>query len=150
MALRNVTNRDDPRFRKISRPVEHFDERLWNLPDDMKDTLSKAGVYGCAAVHVGILRRVVVILDESGIIELVNPVVIDASEETKEVQEGSIAVGVPRGKVNRPKSVTVEGFDRHGKPITVTGKGFLAATLLHEIDHLDGVLFTDKMEADFK
>jgi peptide deformylase len=74
----------------------------------------------------------------------VNPVVVEISDETQEVQEGSIAPGSPRGKVIRPKSVTVSGFDRNGKEITVKGEGFLAATLLHEIDHLDGILFTDK------
>jgi peptide deformylase len=87
----------------------------------------------------------VVVLDESGVIELVNPVIAESSGETQEVLEGSIAPGSPRGYVTRPKSVTVSGFDRNGNPITVTGKDFLAATLLHEIDHLDGILFTDKI-----
>ena len=144
MALRNLTHWTDPRFRKASRPVEQFDERLWDLLGDMKDTLEKAKGYGCAAVHVGILRRVVVVLDDKVTFELVNPVVVEVSDETNEVQEGSIAPGSPRGKVIRPKSVTVTGFDRNGNEITIKGEGFLAATLLHEIDHLDGILFTEK------
>lgn len=144
MGIRNLTNWTDPIFKKTSRAVEKFDERLWNLLDDMHDTLMKVGGYGCAAVHVGILRRVVVVNDDDGIIELINPVIIETSEETQEVLEGSIAPGAPRGYVTRPKSVTVSAFDRNANPITVSGTDFLAATFCHEIDHLDGILFTDK------
>jgi len=144
MAIRNLTHWDDPIFRKKSRAVENFDDRLRTLLDDMRDTLEKVGGYGCAAVHIGVLRRVVVINDDSGVIELINPTVIEESAETQEVQEGSIAPGAPRGKVVRPKSVTVSGFDRNGNEVAVKGDDFLAATLLHEIDHLDGVMFSDK------
>jgi peptide deformylase len=145
MALRNLTDWNDALFRKKSRAIENFDERLWILLDDMLETLKKVGGYGCAAVHVGVLRRVVVINDENGIIELINPVIIAVSDETQEVQEGSIAPGAPRGYVTRPMSVTVSAFDRKGNPITITGNDFLAATLYHEIDHLDGIKFTDKI-----
>jgi peptide deformylase len=147
MALRKLTNWNDSLFRKRSRAIEgdKFDERLWTLLDDMRDTLQKVNGYGCAAVHVGVLRRVVVILDDSGVIELVNPVIIESSTETQEVPEGSIAPDSPQGNVTRPKSVAVSAFDRNGEPITVSGEGFLAATLCHEIDHLDGILFTDKI-----
>ena len=144
MGLRNLTHWKDPLFRKPSRPVEKFDQRLWTLLGDMRETLEKVGGYGCTAVHVGILRRVVVINDDSGVIELVNPTVIETSAETQDVLEGSIAPGAPRGTVTRPKSVTVTGSDRNGNPITVNGTDFLAATFCHEIDHLDGILFTDK------
>jgi len=144
MALRNLTSWDDPLFRKTSRTVEKFDARLWALLDDMLETLRHVVGYGCAAVHVGVLCRAVVIDDESGVIELINPTIIEQSAETQEVPEGSIASGAPRGTVTRPKSVTVMGFDRNGNLITVTGNDFLAATLCHEIDHLDGILFIDK------
>jgi peptide deformylase len=144
MGLRNLTNWNDPVFRKKSRAVEKFDERLWTLLDDMKDTLVKVGGYGCAAVHVGVLRRVVVVTGDSGVIELINPEIVEASAETQEVLEGSIAPGAPQGTVTRPQSVTVSALDRNGSPITVSGSGFLAATFCHEIDHLDGILFTDK------
>ena len=144
MALRNLLNWYDPIFRKKSRVVEKYDERLWTLLDDMKDTLEKAGGYGCAAVHVGVLRRVVVICDKIGLIELVNPVIIESSTETQQVFEGSISPGAPRGYVLRPKSVTVSATDRSGNPMTITGDDFLAATLCHEIDHLDAILFSDK------
>lgn len=144
MALRNLTHWNDSAFRKKSRPVEKYDQHLWTLLDDMRETLKKAGGYGCAAVHVGILRRVVVVNDDSGVIELINPVIAEVGTETQEVMEGSIAPGAPRGKVIRPKNVTVSAFDRNGNSIAVNGADFLAATFCHEIDHLDGILFTDK------
>ena len=90
MAIRNLTNWDDSIFRKKSRTVEKFDERFWTLLDDMRETLIKVGGYGCAAVHIGILRRVIVINDDSGVIELINPEIVSASEETQEIMEGSI------------------------------------------------------------
>ena len=144
MAQRNLTTWNDPLFRKKSRVVESFDERLWILLDDMRETLAKVGGYGCAAVHVGVLRRVVVVLEDSGVIELINPTIIETSTETQEVVEGSIAPGAPRGYVIRPKSVTVSALNRNGKPISINGTGFLAATFCHEIDHLDSIMFTDK------
>lgn len=144
MALRNLTNWNDPLFRKKSRPVEKFDERLWALLDDMLETLVAVGGYGLAAVHIGILRRAIVIGDDSGVIELINPEIVEASTETQEVPEGSIAPDAPRGTVIRPKTVVASGFDRNGNSLTITGSDFLAATLCHEIDHLDGILFTDK------
>jgi len=144
MALRQLTNWNDSLFRKKSREVEKFDSRLHELLDDMLDTLKHVNGYGCAAVHIGLLRRVVVIDDKNNLIELINPVITETSDENQTITEGSIAPGAPRGNVTRPKSVTVAGFDRNGEPITVSGEGFLAATLCHEIDHLDGILFTDK------
>ena len=144
MALRNLTHWNDPIFRKKSRLVDMFDIRLWNLLEDMLETLRKVGGYGCAAVHVGVLRRVVVVDDNNGVIELINPVITETSNETQEVQEGSIAPGAPRCTVIRPKSVTVSALDRNGNPIIINASEFLAATLCHEIDHLDGILFTEK------
>jgi peptide deformylase len=146
MALRQLIRFDDASFRKTSKSIEKFDERLWSLLDDMYDTLKHVGGYGMAAVHIGILRRVVVIDDKDGKIELINPVVISKSERTQRVFEGSIAPGAPWGYVVRPLDVAVSAVDRFGKPITQTGSGFLAATLCHEIDHLDGILFTDKVD----
>ena len=146
MAIRNVSNWNDPKFSIKSRTVENFDEKLHTLLDDMKDTLEKVNGYGCAAVHVGVLRRVVVILDTKGTIELVNPVITEESEETQKVLEGSIAPGAPSGYVIRPKKVVVSAYDRLGNGITLSGEGFLAATLCHEIDHLEGILFSDKID----
>jgi peptide deformylase len=91
MAIRNLTHWDDPLVRTKSKSVEKYDQRLWTLLDDMRDTLEKANGYGCAAVHVGILRRVVVVIEKDNVIELINPEVIETSKETQEVTEGSIA-----------------------------------------------------------
>jgi peptide deformylase len=87
---------------------------------------------------------VVVVNDDNGVIELVNPIITEESSETQDVQEGSIAPGSPRCTVTRPKCVTVSALDRNGIPIKIEGADFLAATLCHEIDHLDGILFTEK------
>jgi peptide deformylase len=144
MAIRQLTHFNDEIFRKASKPVIRFDKRLWDLLDDMRNTLDYVGGYGCAAVHVGILRRVVVVNDKSGVIELINPVISEASAETESIFEGSIAHGAPWGYVERPCKVSVAAVDRNGEPITVSGEGFLAATFCHEIDHLSGILFTDK------
>jgi len=144
MAIRNLTNWNDPLFRKISKPITNFDDRLWTLLDDMRETLEKVKGYGCAAAHVRVLRRVVVVLDKDSAIELINPSILEASTETERVLEGSIAPDAPQGYVERPKKVVISALDRNGEPITVTGEGFLAATFCHEIDHLDGILFTDK------
>lgn len=145
MALRKLTEWNDPIFRKTSRAVEKYNERVWTLLDDMFDTLKQVGGYGCAAVHIGVLRRAVVINDSGGVIELINPAITQTSEATQNVRESSIAPGAPQGTVMRPKSVMVSAFDRNGNPITVNGSDFLAATLCHEIDHLDGILFSDKV-----
>ena len=143
MAIRQLTHFDDERFRKKSKPITKFDEKLWELLDDMRDTLERAKGFGCAAVHVGVLKRVVLILGNITM-ELINPAIVAKSSETARFLEGSIAPGAPRGYVERPIEVTVDAQDRNGNPITINAEGFLAATLCHEIDHLDGVLFSDK------
>ncbi|MCL1863793.1 MAG: peptide deformylase [Defluviitaleaceae bacterium] len=147
MATRSLINFSDPLFRKKSKLVIKFDERLWTLLDDMADTLRHVKGYGCAAVHVGVLRRVFVVVDKDGVIEVANPCIAQESEERQLVMEGSIAPNSPSGYVMRPLKVTVTGVSRHGKPISVSGEGFMAATFCHEIDHLDGILFADKIEA---
>jgi len=147
MAIRNITNFNDELFRKKSKEVVKFDERLWTLLDDMHDTLIKVKGYGCAAVHVGVLRRAVVVLEKDGVIELINPKIIEESNETAKNLEGSISAGAPRGYVARPKKITVSAVDRFGNEVTVIGEDFLAATFYHEIDHLDGILFTDKVDS---
>ncbi|MDR0859305.1 MAG: peptide deformylase [Oscillospiraceae bacterium] len=145
MSIRQLVRFDDKILRKISRPVEKFDERLWSLLDDMLETLRDSGGFGMAAPHIGILRRVILV-DDTVKTELVNPVITAKSEATQRVFEGSIAPGAPWGFVVRPQKVTVEARDRLGNPVTQTAEGFLAATFCHEIDHLDGILFTEKSD----
>ena len=144
MAIRQLVRFDDEIFRKISKPVTKFDQRLWDLLDDMSDTLKLVGGFGCAAVHFGVLRRAIVVNDKSGVIELINPTITETSSETHCLYEASIAIGAPSGYVERPYKVTISAVDRYGEQISVTGEDFLAAAFCHEIDHLDGVLFMDK------
>lgn len=145
MAIRQLTSFNDEKFRKKSREIIKFDERLGQLLDDMLDTLRYVQGYGCAAVHVGVLKRVVLIDGDNGdLMELVNPTITETSQETQQVFEGSISTGSPWAYVNRPIFLSVSAFNRWGQPISVKADGFLAATLMHEIEHLDGILFTDR------
>ena len=142
MALRNIIREGDPVLRKVSRPVEIFDERIWTLLDDMAETLYRAEGVGLAAPQVGVLRRVVVVDVGQGLIELINPVIIKKSGRQQEV-EGCLSCPGQSGITRRPMRVTVEAQNRHGKTFTISGEGLLARAFCHEIDHLDGILFKD-------
>jgi len=122
-----------------------FDLRLWLLLRDMADTMYKANGVGLAAPQVGILRRVVVIDVGDGLIELVNPEII-ATEGEQEGPEGCLSLPGRQGYVRRPNKVTVRALDRNGKPFEITGEGLLARAFCHELDHLDGILYIDKMD----
>lgn len=148
MALRNIVKAPDELLRKKSRPVEKIDEKLLTLLDDMAETMYASEGVGLAAVQVGILRRVVVIdigQEDIGLIELINPV-IKKSSGSQVNDEGCLSVEGRRGKVKRPAKLVVEAYDRNGDLIKYTAHGFLAVAMSHEIDHLEGVLFTDKLE----
>ena len=145
MAIRNVVQVGDEILRKKSKVVREFDEKLWTLLDDMKETMIKNDGCGLAAVQVGVLKRVVVIEVNHMYIELVNPVILNSSGETFE-KEGCLSCKGQVGYVRRPKEVTVQAFDRYGYEVVITGKDLLAKAFCHEIDHLDGVLFIDKVE----
>ena len=145
--VRKILKLGDETLRKNSKPMQKFDLRLWLLLRDMADTMYKAEGVGLAAPQVGILRRVVVIDvgDERGLIELVNPEII-ASEGEQGDSEGCLSVPGRRGYVVRPSKVTVRAQDRKGKPFEITGEGLLARALCHELDHLDGIMYVDKMD----
>jgi len=143
MALRILLPGDDPALRKKSREVTVFDGKLHQLLDDMHETMTAADGVGLAAVQIGILRRVVVI-DIDGRIELINPVVVEQSEEMLTISEGCLSFLGERGLVPRPKSVIVSAQNRHGDPFEVTGEDMLARALCHELDHLDGIVYHDK------
>ena len=146
MAIRNIVKFGDPILNKKSRSVEKFDDRLFTLLDDMRDTLHESGGVGLAAPQVGVLRRVVVIECEPGeLIELINPVIISTSGEQTGV-EGCLSFPGKSGIVKRPARVTVEALDRTGKKCRYRGDGLLARCFCHELDHLDGVLYIDKAE----
>lgn len=113
----------------------------------MRDTLHKANGCGLAAVQVGVLRRVVIIEAEAGkLYEMINPVIIERSEEQQHELEGCLSIPGRWGITCRPKTVTVRAMDRNGKYYTVTGSDLLARAICHETDHLDGILYTDKAE----
>ncbi|HOH89806.1 MAG TPA: peptide deformylase [Bacillota bacterium] len=133
----------DEILRKVSRKVEVIDDRILTLLDDMKDTMKKAEGVGLAAPQVGVLRRVVVIDIGEGLIELINPVIVYESGEQFEM-EGCLSIPGIKGKVKRPEKVIVRAQNRKGKTFEMTGTELLAIAFCHEIDHLNGILFTDK------
>ena len=143
MAIRNVIQVGDEILRKKSKPVKEFDEKLWDLLDDMRETMVKNEGCGLAAVQVGVLRRVVVIeVEEGNVIELINPkIVAFAGEQTE--QEGCLSNPGEYGITKRPKAVTVRALDRYGKEFELNGTDLLARAICHECDHLDGKLYTD-------
>ena len=142
MALRNIVTEKEARLRKVSRPVEKFDERLWTLLDDMADTMYDADGVGIAGVQVGVLRRVFVVDSGEGLIEFINPTITAQSGE-QDGMEGCLSSPGEYGLVVRPEKVTIEAFDRNGKPFTMDAEGFLARAICHENDHLDGRIFKD-------
>ena len=148
MAIRKIVEmgKDDV-LRKHARKVEKFDKRLSVLLDDMADTMYEADGVGLAAPQVGILKRCVVIDVGEGLIELVNPEILWTEGEVVDV-EGCLSVPGRRCTVARPEKVRVHAQDRNGEHIEVEGEGLLARCLCHELDHLDGVLYVDKMIED--
>lgn len=144
MAIRNVVMMGDELLRKKSKPVHDFDEGLWELLDDMKETMYFKNGMGLAAVQVGILKRIIIIEANNMFMELINPEIISSKGEDIE-EEGCLSVGSVSGTVKRPMEVTVRAQDRFGYTFTITGEKYLARVLCHEIDHLNGVLFVDKM-----
>ena len=146
MAIRTIREDGDEILRKRTREVEVVDDKIRELLEDMVETMHQYNGVGLAGPQVGILKRVVVIdiYDDKGPIKLVNPRIIKQKGE-KEVEEGCLSFPNQFAKIIRPTEVTVEALDEKGKKIKIVGKGLLAQALAHEIDHLDGILFVDKM-----
>ena len=145
MALRNILTEEDPTLRKVSRPVTKFDDRLHELLDDMAETLEDARGVGLAAPQVGILRRVVVVDAGEEILELINPEIISQSGEQTGL-EGCLSVPGKYGIVTRPNVVKVRAQDRFGEWYEAEGEELIARAFCHELDHLDGHLYVDKVE----
>lgn len=141
MALRNIVKLGDPILNKKSRVVEKFDSRLATLIDDMKETMYNGNGVGLAAVQVGILKRVVVIDVGDGVMELVNPEITFAEGEQVST-EGCLSLPGKWANTKRPQRVQVKAQDRNGKWQVFTGEDLKAKAFCHEIDHLDGILFT--------
>ena len=143
MAIRSVVQVGDDVLRQKCFPVEEFDEKLWALLNDMKDTVKKEQGAGLAAPQVGVLRRLAVVDVEEGYFELINPVILQAKGE-QTGWEGCLSVRGKSGVVSRPMKVTVSYQDRNGDKYLLKAKGFFARAICHELDHLDGVLYIDK------
>ena len=146
MAIRNIRVDDDPILRKKSREVTEFNDRLFELLDDMKETMYHSGGVGLAGPQVGVLKRVVVMdvsEDRNEYIELINPEFIEVSGSQTD-HEGCLSIPGHSAPVERPNYAKVRAFDREGREIIVEGKELMARALCHEIDHLDGILYIDK------
>lgn len=146
MAIRQIREEGDEILKKKSREVEKIDDRIRELLDDMVETMHKYNGVGLAAVQVGILKRVIVIdlYDEKGPIKLINPVIIKEKGE-QEVEEGCLSFPNKYAKMIRPLEVVVEALNENGEKIKIKGKDLLAQALSHEIDHLNGITFIEKM-----
>ena len=143
MALRTILTDGDPALHKACRPVTQFDQKLHDLLDDLKETLAHANGAGLAAPQVGILRRAVIVVDANDqMLELVNPEIIEREGE-QEGFEGCLSVPGRWGVVKRPMKAKVRAQDRNGNFFEVEGENIVARCFCHEIDHLDGHLFTE-------
>lgn len=145
MGLRKILTDKDPALHKVCKPVEKFDWKLHKLLDDMKETLAEANGVGLAAPQVGILRRVVVVDLGDEVLELVNPTLIETSGE-QEGAEGCLSVPGRYGLVRRPYYAKVRAQDRNGEWFEAEGEELIGRCFCHELDHLDGILYTQVME----
>lgn len=152
MALRNILQEGDPALKKRCREVTEFNPRIHQLLDDMKDTLTEANGVGLAASQVGVLRRAVIVLEtnveeeeDEYFIELINPEIIEVDGEQSGA-EGCLSFPGKYGIVKRPEHVKLRAQDRYGNTFEVEGKGITARCFCHEIDHLNGIVFTDLAE----
>ena len=145
MGLRKILTDKEPSLHKVCRPVERFDGKLHKLLDDMVETMLDANGVGLAAPQVGILRRVVVVDTGEGILELVNPTLVETSGEQVGA-EGCLSVPGKYGLVKRPYDAKVRAQDRHGEWFEAEGEELIGRCFCHELDHLDGIVYTEVME----
>ena len=147
MAIRNLRYEDDEILKKRSREIEVIDEKIKELAQDMMDTMHKWDGVGLAGPQVGVLKRIIVIdlYEENTQYTLINPIIIK-EKGTQEVSEGCLSFPNKYATVKRPKEVVVAALDIEGKKVKIKAKDLLAQALCHEIDHLNGIVFTDKME----
>ena len=145
MGLRKILTTDEPALHKVCRPVEKFDWRLHKLLDDMKETLADAEGVGLAAPQVGILRRVVIVDTGEEILELVNPELLETDGEQRGA-EGCLSVPGKYGVVTRPNYAKVRAQNRNGEWFEAEGEELIARCFCHELDHLDGIVYTEVME----
>ena len=146
MAIRKIREEGDEILKKKSREIEEIDDRILELLDDMVETMHQYNGVGLAAVQVGVLKRAIVIdlYDDKGPIKLINPVIVKEEGE-QEVEEGCLSFPNKYAKLIRPAKVAVEALNEKGKKVKINAKELLAQVLSHEIDHLNGIVFVDKM-----
>lgn len=145
MAIRNIVKFGDDVLTKKCRTVENIDERTLTLLDDMVDTLYDSTGVGLAAPQVGVLKRIAVIDVGDGLIELINPEIIKQEGNQRDL-EGCLSLPEKWGYVDRPMKVTVRATDRNGDLYEIEGEGLLARAFCHEIEHLDGILFSSHVD----
>lgn len=143
MAVLEVLKAGNPVLKQIAEPVDFVNKKIRNIIDDMAETMYKSDGCGLAAPQIGLSKRIIVLDDGNGLLELVNPEII-YKEGSQVGMEGCLSVPGLFGDVNRYDKVTVKAIDKHNKKITIKAEGFLARILQHEIDHLDGILFIEK------
>jgi peptide deformylase len=147
MALREICVLGEDILRKKSRTVERIDDRIRQLAGDMAETMYKANGVGLAAPQVGILKRIIVVDVGEGLVTLINPEILEAKGSQSD-EEGCLSIPGKRGTVERPMEVIVKGLDEQGNVKEIKAEGYFARALCHEIDHLSGTLFIDKMEKE--
>lgn len=144
MALRTIREEGDEILRKIAKPVLEVDDKIRSLLDDMAETMKENAGVGIAAPQVGVLKRIIVVDAGEGIVEIINPEIISQEGEAI-AAEGCLSVPGVFGEVKRPEKVRVQGLNRMGEKVIIEGEGFLARIISHEADHLEGILFKDKV-----
>ncbi len=147
MGIRTIRVDKDEILRKKSKHVATFDEKLWQLLEDMKDTMYRAEGVGLAAVQIGVLKRIFIVDVGEGTVEFINPEVLETEGE-QFGEEGCLSVPNKYGNVKRPDRVKIKAQDRNGKYFEIEGQGFMARAMLHEYDHLEGRLYVDLVEGD--
>jgi peptide deformylase len=147
MGIRTIRTEKEELLRKVSKPVKKFDQSLWTLLEDMKETMYMADGLGLAAPQIGILRRIFTIDVGDGLVEFINPEIIEVSGE-QFGEEGCLSVPKKYGNVRRPNYVKMKAQDRNGNIFEIEGEELMARAMLHEFDHLEGRLFVDFVEGD--
>jgi peptide deformylase len=152
MALLPILTAPDPQLKKISKPVDKVDDEIRQLMDDMLETMHAAPGIGLAAPQVGVLKRVLVIDidregEKTGPLKMANPEIVDVSDEDATYEEGCLSVPEHYAEVERPAKVTVRYLDHDNEVRTIKAEGLLATCIQHEMDHLDGILFIDRISA---
>lgn len=152
MAILPIITAPDPRLKKISAAVEDVDDDLRRLMDDMRDTMYQAPGIGLAAIQVGVARRAIVIdlareKDRQGLLHLVNPEILWASEETVSIEEGCLSLPDHYAEVERSVAIRISHLDYHGTARELEARDVLATCIQHEMDHLEGILFVDHLSA---